>query len=767
MSNEDYSVGTKDKVYFAANEDPVEVAKAIWARKRNYERYVRDTGLFSLWRKMHWAYHGREDGTNFRTTEVGSDGPQGEIHVLKVNHLRSIMTSWDSLLSAQRTAVTPVALDDDYESEMHVKRAKAMLEHYISAGSPAQLELTEVEVRESACLYGAGFGVQLWNPMKGPIAVAPAPGETGPARKGGDLQSWALTPLDVAYDPWRKDTRNPWYLCRLWYNKYALIGRWPEYTDQILGLSPEPESEFLDFTLSSAGSAPPGKFSQDEIPLYYFCHDQMEAPGMERGKQGFLLSGDIMLEYGELRYRGRDGTRFKPVHRLSPADIKRTPHGFSPAWELMAPQEAIDSLSSIQLTNSRAFGLGSMMAPKGGDIEPVQLSEGLQLVEYTQGMDKPEFLKVPETSPTIPGQRHELVGEMGIIIGVNGAFRGDPSATVDKSGSALALLDAKAVQANSPFISRSTRWKEEFYLSTVCIVQQEMSEPRKFAIIGEAIATLTEAFGGEGIDRILKVKIQTVNPLSHTIAGRAQIADTIAERYGNATTPGDYFRLLESGNGDFLTHHADQKERNIDRENQLLAQGIGPVPMQPRMLPDGQPLIDPETGKPEMVPAPVPGKRYVRALMTDDHRHHVRLHLSVLDNPAVREQNSQQAKAVVEAVLSHIEEHKQLLGKMTLKDPGMLEMTGQPPLQAALPPPMPGAPPPPGVPPRPPGAPTKDVRKLPGGTPTASVEQPTPAGAGQQPRMPSMPINPSTGRRAPGPPPPPAHPPGMPPGPPQ
>jgi hypothetical protein len=729
-------------VYFAAQQKPEDVAKSIWSRKKIYERYVRDTGLFTLWRKMHWAYYGREDGTNFKTTEIGSDGPEGDLHVLKVNHLRSIITSWDSLLGNQRTAMKPKALDDDYESEMQVKRSQALLDHYSTAGSPARLEVIEADAREMACLYGAAVTVQLWNPLKGPMSV---PGMDGqPGVQGGDLEGHAFSPLDFMYDPWRKDANIPWYICRLWYPRHSILARWPQFKETVLQLSPEPEGEFLDFSLMSEGTAPPGKWSFDEVPLYYFCHGPIEAEGMRAGKQGFFLNADTMLEYGDLMYRDREGVPRMNIRRIAPADIKRSPHGFSPAWELLAPQEAADTLSTIQLTNARTFGLGSMLVPDGSGIEPVQIADGLQLVPYPEGMEKPGYLETPQTSPTIPALRREVVTDMGIILGINGVVRGDPTATVDKSGSAMALLDAKAVQASAPFMRRLVWWKEESYLDTICIVRDFMSEPRQFAICGDAIGTLTEPFAGKGVNRIFKVQMESVNPLSQTVSGRMQIADTIAERFPGQIKPGDYFRLLESGNANFLTHHADQAERNIDRENQLLATGIGPL--MPRLDALGNPIIGLD-GQP-VIEQPVPGRRYVKALIIDDHRQHVRLHRTVLENPAVREASTPQAQAVLRATLAHIDEHERMLTLMTLKRPGLLELTGQPPLQSALPPPMPMGGPPPGG--------------MRGPSPEARAEHPEPAGGGEQPRMPSMPRNPLTGRKAPGPAPAPPQPGGVP-----
>lgn len=754
--------GRSDEVYFAAEEDPLKLAEGIWERKIQYEHYVRDTRLFSLYCKMHWAYFGRENGTMFDDSEIGRDGPDGELHVLKINHLRSIVTSWDSVLGNQRTAVQPVPIGDDYESEMQVKRGAALLNHYVRSTSPAKLEVVERDVREFACIFGAGWGMQLWNRMAGPVAVPGMRDSAGNMvhadARTGDLGGWALTPLDVAFDPWRKDSRHPWLTTRIWLPKHEIAAMWPKRADEILSMSPQPSEEFLDFNLFSEGNAPPGRYPLDELPLYVFFHDPL--PGvLPNGCQAFLLSKDVILEAGELEYRSRDGNRKMPVRRLAPADVLRSPIGYSPAWGLLAAQEAIDSLSSIALTNSRTFGLGTMLSPKGGDIEPEQVSTGLLLVEYTPGLDKPSILETPRTPPEVYAARREYISEMGIQLGISGVTRGDPTAMVDKSGSALALIDAKAVQQSSKFQGACVFFKEEFYLDTICIAQQFMTTERQFEIMGQDIATLTKPFSGKHLDRIMMVKIESVNPLSQTISGRMQIADTIAARFGPQLTPGDYFRVLETGNTDFLTRDSAQKERNMDRENELLAQGIGPPPQpQPHTDALGRPVMGLD-GKPLMTGGPQRGKRYVVALITDDHAAHIKRHLAVLDNPAVREGQTPDSVAVLNAVMDHIDAHVQQAGLLTVKRAGLLQLLGYQPLQVALQQAQaaqaqmmggaPGAPQLPAGAPRPPGPPGVPGH---GGDAEATVQQPTPAGGGQQPRLPVMPRNPTTGRRAPGPP---------------
>ncbi len=741
-----------DQVYFANLPDD-KIGDAIWERKREYERFVKQSGLFALYRKMHWRYYGHEENTAFSTHEVGIDGKQGELHRLKVNHLRSIMTSWINMVQSQRPAVVPVAINDDYESELEVKRGRAVLDHE-RGPSGAGIECREAECREFAGLYGHAGLLQLWNEALGDVVLpdAASAGLEAPqdpehdleqSDREGRLQAFALSPLDFFFDPRRKDAHYPWVICRIWACREDLIARFPKFEEQILAVKTQPEADGTDgidfqfqFT-ASAGASPIN--AKDEIPVYVFLHDKTE--GVQNGKQVMMLDSQTVLKSGPLGYKT------KPFIRLAAANIDRTPFGFSPAWDLLAPQEAHDSLSTIALTNARTFGLGTMTAEKSADVERDQLAEGLVLLEYTPGMQPPKPLEMPHTGQEVFSFRQAIGGEMGTQIGVNSVVRGDPEASL-KSGSALALVQAQGVQFSSGFQSNDTRFIESHSLVTIEACQTFMTEERTYEIVGSHVASLTLPFNGSKLKRITKVRVQLVNPMSKTLAGRVQMADTLAERYSNVFSPGDYMRVQETGNLDHITKGPEQKAANIERENELLSQGFGPVPKVPsgQMGPDGQP---------QMVDQKEPGKRYVIALLTDDHRAHVRKHTEIVDNPAIRDSDDPLAVQIIKATLDHIDEHERQLTIMTLQRPGLLELTNQQPLQSALPPQAgpgaPGASPPHGGSPTPPkpGGPPGPQNNAPAG----QVLQPTPAGGNQLPRMPNMPVNPSTNSRveAPGP----------------
>ena len=76
-----------EDTYFANLPDDL-IGDAIWDRKRDYEKFLKQSGLFALYRKMHWRYYGHDVKSAFTTHEVGTDGKQGELHVFRINHLR-------------------------------------------------------------------------------------------------------------------------------------------------------------------------------------------------------------------------------------------------------------------------------------------------------------------------------------------------------------------------------------------------------------------------------------------------------------------------------------------------------------------------------------------------------------------------------------------------------------------------------------------------------------------------------------------------------
>lgn len=703
-------------------------AQAVWERKQMYERFTEQSGLLEVWRKMHFRFYGFDPMTGANDQSVSRAGKEGELHLLMMNHLRADVNLWLTLAMQQRSEVEPEATVDDYEAELEKKRAKATLAHYNNVADVESIERTALEY---AGIYGAGFITRVWNRNLGELLAPPAE-EDGPdaqPHRAGKMEAFATTPMDTFHDPMARKPDCDWWLVRIYKNRYDLAAEFPGAREAILNAKGDLDasgytrsSEWVDLFNAARYGGERVKVL-DEVALYLFFHKDTEAvPG---GKFALMLDEKTVLLEESLSATYGDEM---PIKRLAPDDIHRSAFGYSPAWGLLAPQEAQSSLATIALSNTRTFGLGVIITPKGSDVDQTDLGEGLKLVEYATGLEPPKALQLPTTPQEVYAFRSGLISEMGTLVGVNSVVRGDPEASL-KSGSALALVQAQAVQFSQTFQARIVVWKEKHHFDTIRIAQLNMDTALEPQVAGDYTAALLKPFSGKDMKRIKRVKVPTINPMAKTLAGKVQMADTIVERFPNQTTPGDYFRVIETGQLDFLTRGERQRRANMDRENELLAAGIGPKP-QPQLGPDGQPMP---------LPPAAPGTRYVRAMITDDHRAHIMKHLEVLDNPAIRESDDPSAQAVIDAVLGHVEEHEQLAIVASTQRLTLLELTNQPPLQSALPP----APPVPGESPD-----SAGEAKAPGGPgPGSGPSALAPPGGGEMPKMPQMPVNPSTGQR--------------------
>jgi hypothetical protein len=785
---------TQGQAYFA-NLEGEDLGKALFDRIVRYENYVYECGLFNVWR-LSYLYWYSQDEEGFTAHLLGRKGPRSKYVVLKLNHYRSIVKNWRTLAQAQRAASSPVARFNDSSSDAAVKRARVVLKHYAKASKIDELKDEAIDISsylgaahleqcwydqggemvlpgaDPALIPGAppptnpdvpqlGIGPQAPNGMMQAQPPGPPPpgqmtvDQTGapsaplalqaPKPYGGDgniytgtIETHVYSPIDFIVDPFRMDHRAKWCITRRYENKYdiaALHAKDDATYSRIIGLT-RPKDEKLRLELGFAHRKE--EYQTDDIPVFTFWHEK--TPACPQGRKVTFLASDLILKVENLGKLPRI-----PIQRIAPANIRRTPFGYSEAWDLLAPQRALDILNSISLSNIRTFGAGNVLAPKGSGLKATQVTEGLNLLEYNPVGEKPSALAVPQTPREVYDAKKIWVGEMGTLIGVNSVARGDPEKSLE-SGSALALVQAQAVQYSSDYQGEIVTFEGEVDTDTVRLVNVNLKQEVEFAVVGDEIATL-EKFDGHALDPVMRVDLEPVSPMTKTLAGRWQIVDLLSQRYPNKITPEQVIRFVGTGTLDPVTEDSQSESRNILRENELLSKGIGPPPKVPVIGPDGQPVIGPD-GKPQMQAQPEPGKQYVRALLTDNPYRHTAKHIALLDSPAARA-NPQ----VYNAVLAHLSEHEELYAFLTANRPGLLQMLQIEPMQAAIPPQMPMAPGASGPPPEGAGGPPAGVRPPPAGPSGGDGTQAPPNNA-QPAKMPQFPKNPSTGERFQPPPPP-------------
>ena len=263
--------------------------------------------------------------------------------------------------------------------------------------------------------------------------------------------------------------------------------------------------------------------------------------------------------------------------------------------------------------------------------------------------------------------------------------------TQGTSGEHAALLHSMVMQYNSGLHSGQARAYRELGQHVLEVWQRFATTERVAEIAGPRQDPLLQSFKGEDISDVRRVVVDIGSAAANTKAQKTVMADKLLAA-GAIQDPRDYFQVLTTGQLEHMLDPVDAHRRGLDRENELLLRG-----------------------------------EPVQVLKTDHHIDHITAHMSLLDEPAVR--NDDEA---VQRITAHVQLHNDIWRHVSQSEPDTLLFAGR---GQPLPPhpsiaAMMGAPAPGGPAPNPGGGPN------PGPVPEAPPE------AGGQPSMPDMPTPP-------------------------
>ncbi len=437
MAN-DASTTQGGEVYFAAREAN-ETVSVLLAKAQGWFHNLDTSGYLDKLREMWAAYHGAYYSTVQNGHKISFSGEQGELANLPVNHLRNIAQNILVMITATRPAMEARAVNTDYKSLVQTKLANGLLDYYMREKRLERYLKTAVEY---AIVLGSGYIKMEWNATSGEIydhidpEIDPETGETispGFPVYEGDVHFSNLSPFDVVVDSTKEGQHHDWVLVRSYKNKFDLAAKYPEFSDKIKGMPSKTEYERYRFNSL-------GIYETDDIPVYEFFHKKTES--MEGGRYMMFLDYDLVCMDTPMPYDNL------PVFRISCSDILGTPYGYTPMFDLLPIQDAVNMCFSTVLSNQSAFGVQSIMMPRGTDINPSNLVGGLNLIEYNAQVGKPEPLQLTATPPEIFNFMQMLIKEMETLSGVSSVARGNPPENL-KSGNALALLQSMSLQYQS------------------------------------------------------------------------------------------------------------------------------------------------------------------------------------------------------------------------------------------------------------------------------------------------------------------------------
>lgn len=614
--------------YFAAK-DAKDTAAILmgkidaWTNSLTYNGYLDKV-------KRSWAkYYGVNFEDNNSGHSISFKGEQGELAQININHFHNIAQNMLNMTTSSRPAMDARSTNTDYKSLVQTYLANGLLDYYLRE---KRLEVYLKKACEMAIVMGVGYVKLDWNTTAGDLYDY---NEDNQPVHPGDLEFSNLSFLDVIFDATKESTNLDWITCRTFKNKFDLAAKFPKFENELINMQSKDakESHFLSGF---------GYNDTDDIPVYEFYHKRTEA--MPNGRYMLFVSGDVCLVDTAMPYRAI------PIYRIAPADIIGTPFGYTPMFDLLSIQDAVDSSYSTILSNHNAFGVQNIYVPRGADINVNSLAGGLNIIEGNAQAGRPEALNLTATPAEIFKFLDMLERAMETISGVNSVARGNPEASL-KSGTALALVQAMALQFMSGLQQQYIQLIEDIGTGMINILKDFAAVPRVASIVGKHNRAYMKEFVGEDLSSINRVIVDVGNPLSKSTAGRVQMAEQMLQM-GLIKDPQQYFAVINTGKLDVMTEDGMSEILLIRAENEKMM--------------SGEPI---------------------KAIAFDSHAMHIKEHKSVLADPELRNDPT-----LVNAVLSHIQEHLDLLRTL---DPFILSVIGDPSMGQPPPPSnVPNSPPP-------------------------------------------------------------------------
>ena len=612
--------------YWAGLQDHKELLTQLDDRIRSYYEDIRSTGLFYVWERSFRSYYGsRVSNTSyssplFESSRLTPGGKQGQKTRLKANHFRNLIRHLHQLTTQQKPNVQARASNSDYRSQSQTILANGLLDYY---WREKNVSSAVRDCAELALIFGEGFVHAPWDPGAGEMYAVSADGT--PIYEG-DQKYDILPPMAAIRDFNLTSSKATKYvILKGQENRWDLATKYPAAAEEILASSKDHHAsdEEPDFRLRGNGD---GKDS-DLLDLYTFYHAKTDT--LKQGRLVIFLR-DLVLFDGPLPYRQI------PVYRMAAEQLHGTIYGYSLAFDLLGIQEGIDELHTTLMSNNKTFGIQSIHIKDTDKLQVSTIGEGMKLFKSEE---PPTPIQLTRSAPEAYTYLDKLEHTAELLSGISSTVRGNPEANL-KSGNALALVVSQSIQFASGLEDAVNRLVEEIGTGLFHNLK-DFSQTRRIAnIIGEAQRPFAKEFSAqEDLSDINRCVVEQVNPLSKTIAGRAEMANNLLQQ-GLITDPAKYLMVLATGQLDPVVEGPQARMLTIRAENEDLRNGLPAV-----------------------------------AILTEDHSLHIREHEAVLGNPDAK-RNPQ----LVQNVLNHIQEHINLARSM---DPALMAILGYAPLPPA------------------------------------------------------------------------------------
>lgn len=598
----------KARSYWATWDGP-DLAKKLdegHARFRN----GRWSPLYDAWVKNTYHYYSAVLDSTSWMTSLNFTGEQGELVEMKVPEARRALRDRIALVTKQRLAFNAVAMSEGSDVTEEMRIANAICESVVI---DEKVDKKQELLAELGAVTGTAFISARWRSDKGSPRIVTQGAQVDDLEQpesrvlyDGDIEIRVHHLSDVWFNyriPEWDDL--DWVEVRVRMNRWALIAEHPELMDEILRLPSTTDEMRLKPEMPID--------EQDHVWVYEWYH--RPRPGLDQGRM-FVYANPKTIFYDDI-----NPYRTIPIERYMPEPIFGLGYGYPQLSNLLPAQEMLDHEMSCIASNHSALGVQNVAIPRGAD-ESVQQFYGLNLFKYTPvpnvpGNGMPQPMQLTQSSPESFKFGDILSKKIQLLGGLNDAIRGEVAPST--SGVAIATLTTNALEFMNIDSKDLQMVMERTMMHTIRAFRSFAKVPRLVRLTGKNYQTFTKEFTGDKLGPIQAVKLQTVNPLMQTIAGRMDIAEK-SLKTGLVKNMQEYVSILD---GEPLSRlfDADLSQNDlIAAENEQLAQG-----------------------------------QKVLALSIDNHALHIFKHKCLLNDPNIRKQSDRVAE-----ILAHIAEHEQL-----------------------------------------------------------------------------------------------------------
>lgn len=607
-------------IYFATVQDPVTLAREMKNKISLWRKYCKSTGMYELWRKKMTNYYGVARGGN-TSQQVTRGGTEGELSLIKVNDLHSLLQGQLVMITGQRPAGVAKAINGNSQSVKSAKIGTALSEYYMTEEG---FEEVYVNAAKVALLLDEGWTMLSWDKSAGdPVAIDM---ETGQPEMSGDSVLGYHSPWNVARDPGLKIADQKWNIVTIRGNKYDFAAQYPKFSEYIKTVSEQGLPECPLETVYDGS---------DACFAHLLIHDRTAS--VQSGRYSLLIGDKIVLD-SELPFEDY------PLDMMTSDEVIDGPTGYCAANDIMALEEVTDSLHSICTSNATTFGGQCLVAPQNSGLDFKAAAQGLRVFELpTEMIDKFKRLDLLQTPPEVYKYIDLLGTKKDQAVGSNSVVKGAPEgALAGASGSAFALIQTQAISFNSLTQRAFFKMISSSMTKNIRILAKYADTPRIARLVGKTNSAGLKEFKytGQDLKSISSIVYEMVNPISQTFGGRMAMADNLLRIPGMLTSPKQYITLATTGQLEVLTQPDENKQLLILEENEWLAEG-----------------------KP------------VEVIITQNHKDHIASHEAQITLDMIATDRTS-----VGRILDHIQSHINIWTELTQINPGILIATGQEPM---------------------------------------------------------------------------------------